>query len=102
MSHNSRADNAGSMPRISASGKFNKGGYMPPQPNKTDTSPSLSIPYFKKSRRHMNILGLSAYHHESAACLLYNGEIVAAVKEESLASLSIIISCGFEKSRSLV
>jgi predicted NodU family carbamoyl transferase len=50
----------------------------------------------------MNILGISAYHHESTACLLFNGEIVAAVKEESLASLSIIISCGFEKSRSLV
>jgi predicted NodU family carbamoyl transferase len=50
----------------------------------------------------MNILGLSAYHHESAAGLLFNGEIVAPVKEESLASLSIIISCGFEKSRSLV
>src|SRR5918999_767317 len=28
------------------------------------------------------ILGLSAYYHDSAACLLRNGEIVAAAQEE--------------------
>ena len=30
----------------------------------------------------MHILGLSAYYHDSAACLLRNGEIVAAAQEE--------------------
>ncbi|MFL6245122.1 MAG: carbamoyltransferase [Thermoanaerobaculia bacterium] len=30
----------------------------------------------------MNILGVSAYYHDSAACLLQDGEIVAAVQEE--------------------
>lgn len=30
----------------------------------------------------MYILGISAYYHDSAACLLRNGEIVAAVQEE--------------------
>ena len=30
----------------------------------------------------MNILGISAYYHDSAACLLKNGEIIAAAQEE--------------------
>ncbi|WP_129777464.1 carbamoyltransferase family protein [Peristeroidobacter soli] len=30
----------------------------------------------------MNILGLSAYYHDSAACLLRDGEIIAAAQEE--------------------
>tara|TARA_Y100000782_G_C10180144_1_gene263688 strand:+ start:1763 stop:3538 length:1776 start_codon:yes stop_codon:yes gene_type:complete len=30
------------------------------------------------------ILGISAYYHDSAACLLYNGTIVAAIAEERL------------------
>lgn len=30
----------------------------------------------------MNILGLSAFYHDSAACLVQNGEIIAAVQEE--------------------
>jgi len=30
----------------------------------------------------MNILGISAYYHDSAACLIQNGEIVAAAQEE--------------------
>ncbi len=30
----------------------------------------------------MNILGISAYYHDSAACMLRDGEIVAAVQEE--------------------
>src|SRR5687767_14563173 len=30
----------------------------------------------------MNILGLSAYYHDSAACLLKDGEIIAAAQEE--------------------
>ena len=30
----------------------------------------------------MNILGISCFYHDSAACLLRAGEIVAAVQEE--------------------
>ena len=30
----------------------------------------------------MNILGISAYYHDSAACLLINGDVAAAVQEE--------------------
>src|SRR5688572_725965 len=30
----------------------------------------------------LNILGLSAYYHDSAACLVRDGEIVAAAQEE--------------------
>ena len=30
----------------------------------------------------MYILGLSSYYHDSAACLLKNGEIIAAAQEE--------------------
>ena len=30
----------------------------------------------------MHILGLSAYYHDSAACLLRDGDIVAAAQEE--------------------
>ncbi|MFA7254770.1 MAG: carbamoyltransferase [Candidatus Omnitrophota bacterium] len=30
----------------------------------------------------MNILGISAFYHDSAACLIHDGEIVAAVQEE--------------------
>ena len=31
-----------------------------------------------------NILGISAFYHDSAACLVQDGEIVAAVSEERL------------------
>src|SRR4051794_27807443 len=31
---------------------------------------------------YMNILGISAFYHDSAACLLSDGEIVAAAQEE--------------------
>src|SRR6516225_1218526 len=34
------------------------------------------------SRRPVNILGLSAFYHDSAACLVRDGEIVAAAQEE--------------------
>jgi carbamoyltransferase len=34
------------------------------------------------SRSDVHILGISAYCHDSAACLLRNGEIVAAAQEE--------------------
>ena len=30
----------------------------------------------------MNILGISAFYHDSAACLVQNGEIIAAAQEE--------------------
>jgi len=30
----------------------------------------------------MNILGISAYYHDSAACLIQDGEIIAATQEE--------------------
>jgi carbamoyltransferase len=30
----------------------------------------------------MYILGISAYYHDSAACLIKNGEIIAAAQEE--------------------
>ncbi|MDO8662436.1 MAG: carbamoyltransferase [Candidatus Omnitrophota bacterium] len=30
----------------------------------------------------MNILGISCFYHDSAACLVHNGEIIAAVQEE--------------------
>ena len=30
----------------------------------------------------MNILGFSAYYHDSAACLVQDGEIVTAAEEE--------------------
>src|SRR5215217_8655463 len=34
------------------------------------------------TRSTMNILGISAYYHDSAACLVRDGDIVAAVQEE--------------------
>ena len=30
----------------------------------------------------MNILGISAFYHDSAACLVQDGKIIAAVQEE--------------------
>ena len=32
----------------------------------------------------MNILGISAYYHDSAACLVRDGEVVAAAQEVDL------------------
>jgi len=37
---------------------------------------------FKGQLGRMNILGISAYYHDSAACLVRDGEIVAAAQEE--------------------
>ena len=31
---------------------------------------------------NVNILGISAFYHDSAACLISNGQIVAAAQEE--------------------
>lgn len=33
-------------------------------------------------KKHMNILGISAFYHDSAACLVQDGRIVAAAQEE--------------------
>ena len=30
----------------------------------------------------MNILGISAFYHDSAACLIQDGKIISAVQEE--------------------
>ena len=40
----------------------------------------LFIHYFKKLK--MNIIGISAFYHDSAACLIRDGEIIAAAQEE--------------------
>src|SRR5262245_39185188 len=39
-------------------------------------------PYGKGHHRMTAILGISAYYHDSAAALIVDGEIVAAVQEE--------------------
>lgn len=36
----------------------------------------------------MNILGISAFYHDSAACLVQDGRIDAAVQEERLTPLN--------------
>jgi len=33
-------------------------------------------------RANMNILGISAFYHDSAACLIQDGKIIAAAQEE--------------------
>ena len=35
-----------------------------------------------RARHSLNILGISAFYHDSAACLVRDGEIVAAAQEE--------------------
>ena len=35
----------------------------------------------------MNILGISAFYHDSAACLVRDGEITAAAQEERLSRI---------------
>ena len=37
-----------------------------------------------KSDLSKRIIGISAYYHDSAACLVIDGEIVSAVQEEIL------------------
>src|SRR6185436_5277351 len=41
--------------------------------------PAFSFPYFLLP---MNILGISAFYHDSAACLVRDGQIIAAAQEE--------------------
>lgn len=41
----------------------------------------LSTPSFRQDG-HMNVLGISAFYHDSAACLVINGEVVSAAQEE--------------------
>ena len=43
---------------------------------------SCGKPLGAKKKTDMHILGLSAYYHDSAACLVREGEIVAAAQEE--------------------
>ena len=38
---------------------------------------------YKRGRPIMNIVGVSAYYHDSAACLVRDGDIVAAAQEEA-------------------
>ena len=38
----------------------------------------------------MYILGISAYYHDSAACLIKDGEIIAAAQEERFSRKSMI------------
>ena len=40
----------------------------------------------------MYILGISAFYHDSAACILKNGDIIAASQEERLAILPLILA----------
>ncbi len=40
----------------------------------------------------MNILGISAFYHDSAACLVQDSKIVAAAQEERFARSTIIHS----------
>jgi len=45
----------------------------------------LNLPILRKTARSphfVNILGISAWYHDAAACLVRNGEIVAAAQEE--------------------
>jgi len=42
----------------------------------------VSTYYFYWQRVVMNILGISAFYHDSAACLVCDGEIIAAAQEE--------------------
>jgi len=43
---------------------------------------SGSEPNYSGSPREINILGLSAFYHDSAACLVRDGKIIAAAQEE--------------------
>src|SRR5258705_3362032 len=43
---------------------------------------SASGPSASSMSPRTNILGISAFYHDSAACLVQNGEIVAAAQEE--------------------
>jgi len=40
----------------------------------------------------MNILGISCYYHDSAACLIKDGKVVAAVQEERFNRKKIVLT----------
>ncbi|MFN2604541.1 MAG: carbamoyltransferase N-terminal domain-containing protein, partial [Gemmatimonadaceae bacterium] len=42
----------------------------------------MFVPPYRVTVPHEYVLGISAFYHDSAACLLRDGEIVAAAKEE--------------------
>src|SRR6185503_8858033 len=57
----------------------------PPSGSSASPSPRRSSPPATSSDRmspSMNILGISAFYHDSAACLLQDGKVVAAASEE--------------------
>ena len=45
---------------------------------------SCSTIYLYNILNKMIILGISAYYHDSACCLIKNGEIISAIQEERL------------------
>ena len=45
---------------------------------------------YRKDSAKMNILGISALYHDSAASLVCNGTIIAAAQEERFRELSMI------------
>src|SRR6185436_9545481 len=57
-------------------GSFFAGGWVQEAPKRVVTSYAEPEPTF------MNILGISAFYHDSAACLVQDGAIVAAAQEE--------------------
>ena len=56
-----------------------RSGASPPPPR---TGPPPRSPAPSQQREALNILGISAFYHDSAACLVRDGEIVAAAQEE--------------------
>ncbi len=50
-------------------------------------NPSLQTLSKNHSKYSMNILGISAFYHDSAACLVQDGEITAAAQEERFTRL---------------
>jgi len=40
--------------------------------------------------RDQYVLGISAFYHDSAACLLYDGDIVPAAQEERFKRLKVV------------
>lgn len=49
---------------------------------KHDTIKHYSVQYFYYNSMNINILGVSAFYHDSAAALVRDGEIIAAAQEE--------------------
>jgi len=54
---------------------------MPTQSNNNGSQPEIKIQRRAKNP-HRNIIGISAGYHDSACCLLQDGNLVAAIQEE--------------------